>query len=87
MNLSKEIKHIKMVNEVKELFERTPEGQIVDSDTILKNLMDNSSFEETGLSTEIFDIYLKAKDRESIENLFYTFTGMEFEKYLEKVYC
>lgn len=30
MNLSEEIKHIKMVNEVKELFERTPEGQIVD---------------------------------------------------------
>lgn len=84
MNLSEEIKHIKMVNEVKELFEQTPEGQIVDSDTILKDLMDNSSFEETGLSTEILDIYLKAKDRESIENLFYTFTGMEFEKYLEK---
>lgn len=84
MNLSEEIKHIGMVNEVKKLFEQTPEGQIVDSDTILKDLMDNSSFEETGLSTEILDIYLKAKDRESIEKLFYTFTGMEFERYLEK---
>ncbi len=79
-----EEKHIQMVNEVKRLYEQTPEGQITDSDTILKDIMDEVSFEEIGLSTDILSIYLNSKDRQSVENLFFTFTGVEFEEYLEK---
>lgn len=79
-----EIKHVQMVNEVKRLYDQTPEGQVVDSDTILKDLMDDSSFEEIGLSTDIFSIYLNSKDQKSIEDLFYTFTGVEFGEYLER---
>lgn len=84
MSIENEVKHIQMVNQVKALYEQTPECSVVDSDTILKDIMDEVSFEETGLSMDIFNVYLKSKDKESLENLFYTLTGEKFEVYLDR---
>jgi len=71
------------VSQVLDLYHNTPDGRIEDCDTILADYMDSVSFEETGLGEEILEIWKSSKDKEAIENLFYTFTGVEFENYLE----
>ena len=55
-----------------------------DSDTVLADIMNEVSFEETGLAKEIFDIYIRSSDRDSVANLFYAFTGVTLEEYIEK---
>ena len=72
------------VNQVLELYHNTPNGRIADCDTVLKDLMDTVSFEENGLGEEVLKICLNSKDKESVESLFYTFTGLEFENYLQR---
>ena len=60
------------------------DGIVVDSDTVLADIMNEVSFEETGLAKEIFDIYIRSSDRDSVANLFYAFTGVTLEEYIEK---
>lgn len=74
----------KMINDVEELNNHTPNGQIVDADTILMDLIDDCDYQINGLAQSIFDIWKKSTDKESVEELFYTFTDMRFEDYLMK---
>lgn len=60
------------------------DGIVFDSDTVLADIMNEISFEETGLAKEIFDIYIRSSDRDSVANLFYAFTGVTLEEYIEK---
>lgn len=60
------------------------DGIVFDSDTVLADIMNEASFEETGLAKEIFDIYIRSSDRDSVANLFYAFTGVTLEEYIEK---
>ena len=60
------------------------DGIVFDSDTVLADIMNEVSFEETGLAKEIFDIYIRSSDRDSVANLFYAFTGGTLEEYIEK---
>lgn len=60
------------------------DGIVFDSDTVLADIMNEVSFEETGLAKEIFDIYIRSSDRDSVANLFYAFTGVTLEEYIEK---
>lgn len=60
----------------------TPEGCIIDSDTILADLLEKCNYQETGLAHEIFDIYKSSADKEAVKKLFYAFTDMEFDSYL-----
>ena len=83
-NFQEELEHIVLANEVKELYANAPDGEVVDADTILKDIMDEVSFGVTGLSMELLDIYLNSSDRASIERLFYTFTDIEFVDYLQR---
>lgn len=70
------------IQHVKELDENTPEGCIIDSDTILADLLEKCNYQETGLAHEIFDIYKNSADKEAVKKLFYAFTDMEFDSYL-----
>lgn len=73
-----------MIKEVESLNANTPEGCIVDSDTILVDLIENSDFEFNGFSQDIFNIWKESKDKSAVEQMFYEFTGVEFVEYLEK---
>lgn len=70
------------IQNIKKLDENTPEGCIIDSDTILADLLEKCNYQETGLAHEIFDIYKSSADKEAVKKLFYAFTDMEFDSYL-----
>ena len=59
-------------------------GCIIDSDTILKDLVDENDLEFSGFSQDVFNIYKRSHDKAAVRQLFYEFTGMEFNEYLEK---
>ena len=69
---------------VEELNTNTPDGQIVDADTILKDIMDEQDFEISGMAQDIFNIYHKSSDKQAVKEMFFEFTGMEFDQYLMK---
>lgn len=62
----------------------TPDGQIRDADTILKDLMDEADFEISGTAIEIIGIWKASRDKDSIEALFQSFTGCPFQEWLDK---
>lgn len=75
------------IEKVIHLFENTPDGVVVDSDTILKDLCDQCNMEENGLSLDIFRTWNNAKteqERKAIEGVFLIFTGTEFSEYVER---
>lgn len=72
------------VKKVRDLYRNTPDGRIVDSDTILKDLTDNADMEVTDVSMELLDIWENAADREAVESLFLLFTDTEFEDYVDR---
>lgn len=78
------IKTENLIKEVEKLNNNTPNGIIVDTDTILKDLIDECDYEFTGFSQDIFNIWKNSKDKESVEQMFYEFTDMEFIDYLIK---
>ena len=59
-------------------------GYIRDSDTILKDLVDECDFEFSGISQDIFCIYKRSHDKAAVRQMFFEFTGVDFEEYLEK---
>ena len=71
-----------LVRIAREFTNNTPDGPVVDADTILCDIMQDVAFDETGLADEIFNIWLSSSDRVSVENLFETFTGVSFECYI-----
>lgn len=78
---------ISQIRYVKELCRDIPDGVIRDADTILKDIMDEVSFEETGIAEEIFGIWEAAgteNGHQAVEEMFLTFTGIEFDEYLKK---
>ena len=67
-----------------ELYHATPNGQIVDADTILADAVAEASFEETGLGEEAIQIWQKSTDKASVEQMFYNLTDVEFETFLDR---
>ncbi len=72
------------IRQVELLNGNTPDGMIIDSDTILADLLLNVDNEVTGFSQDIFNIYKRSKDKDAVKQMFFEFTGMEFDDYLDK---
>jgi len=73
-----------MIQEVEELHNNTPDGIIHDADTILLDLIDACDYEFTGFAQDIFHIWKNSTDKKAVEQMFYEFTDMEFDRYLMK---
>lgn len=73
-----------MIEEVEQLNANTPDGIVVDYDTILVDLIECADFKINGLSQDIFNIWKKSNDKRAVEQMFFEFTDIEFDKYLEK---
>jgi hypothetical protein len=76
----------KMIDEVKRLNSNTPSGCIQDADTILCDIMQSADldFEITGLAEDLFNIYQNSRDKQAVKEMFFLFTDMNFEDYLQK---
>lgn len=74
---------LNMIKEIRQSKEKI-EFDGVDEDTILVDTIETWDFEMTGIGEDIFNIYEKSKDKKSLEQLFFEFTGLEFSEYLEK---
>lgn len=73
-----------MINNVEKLNSNTPDGQIVDADTILVDLIQECDHEFSGIAQDIFTIWKCSTDKKAVEQMFFEFTGIEFDDYLMK---
>ena len=55
-----------------------------DADTVLYDTVENADFEISGLTEAIFRTWESSTDKKAVEELFYTFTDMQLEDFLEK---
>lgn len=74
-----------MANRALELKANTPAGIVVDGDTILADIMEQASFDESGTMEELVTIWKSTTDKEMFHRLFMLFTDIDFEDFLELV--
>lgn len=78
MTTREKIRQIELLNG------NTPNGMIIDSDTILADLLQDVDNEVSGFSQDIFNIYKRSKDKDAVKQMFLEFTDTEFDDYLDK---
>ena len=78
MTTREKIRQIELLNS------STPNVKIIDSDTILADLLQDVDNEVSGFSQDIFNIYKRSKDKDAVKQMFFEFTGTEFDDYLDK---
>lgn len=79
------------LDEVAKLNESTPNGYIVDADTILADVMEEANFDESGMFEELrrlyHDAYMDTDESkvglEIFHEMFNLFTGISFTEYLD----
>ena len=75
----------RLIDDIRELTKKlSDKTNIYDADTLLKDAVERADFEVNGLAYEIFDIWEKSNDKESIEQVFYNLTDMEFIDFLRR---
>ena len=77
------LKIARMADEALSLMSRTPDGIVIDGDTILADIMEEADFEESGSTEELVAIWKSTADKEAFHRLFMFFTGWDFEDFLE----
>lgn len=70
-----------LLSQVEKLHNNTPDGVIIDADTILADLVQNN---DEWFAQDIFNIWETSKDKQSVEQMFFEFTGVEFDEYLRR---
>lgn len=70
-----------LLSQVEKLHNNTPDGVIIDADTILADLVQNN---DEWFAQDIFNIWETSKDKQSVEQMFFEFTRVEFNKYLRR---
>lgn len=73
-----------IIIEVENLNYNTPDGQVIDADTILVDLIEENYYGFSGFAQDIFNIWRESTDKDSVEKMFYEFTNMEFVDFLMK---
>lgn len=81
---NKELEISDLIEEVEELNNNTPEGCIVDGDTILTDLIESNDFEISGMCQDILNIWNNSTDKKAVEQMFFEFVGIEFVEFLKK---
>lgn len=71
-----------MVETIRRLMKKTPNGVIHDADTILAGIVYNADVEITGLAMELLSIWEKSADKSAIEDFFYALTDVTFDDFL-----
>lgn len=72
------------IKEVETLTSNTANGVIRDADTILADAIEENDFEVSGIAQDIFNIWKNSSDKKAVEQMFFEFTDMDFEEYLDK---
>jgi len=73
------------IAQAERLYNSTPNGVIVDADTILFDLLEKANHEFSGIALDVFGIWKESSDKSSVEQMFFEFTDVEFADYLERV--
>lgn len=73
-----------LIKQVENLNDNTPNGRVVDADTILVDAIEANDFEFSGFAQDIFNIWKTSKDKTAVEQMFYEFTDVEFSDYLKQ---
>lgn len=73
----------KKAQKVVEMLEATPDGIVIDADTILADLFEKSDLAVTGMAAELLGIWARSGDQGSVEQLFCLLTDCDFEDYLD----
>lgn len=71
------------IEEVERLSDNVPDGQVIDADTILADLIQKCDYEMTGFAQDIFNIWKQSSDKKSVEMMFFEFTDTDFSEYLD----
>ena len=70
-----------LLSQVEKLHNNTPDGVIIDADTILADLVQNN---DEWFAQDIFNIWETSTDKRSVEQMFFEFVGVEFNEYLRR---
>ena len=73
----------KKAQQVLNLLENTPDGVIIDADTILADLLEKANFEETGMAAELLGIWARSNDKANEPGVKTLLTDCNFEDYLD----
>ncbi|WP_461818136.1 hypothetical protein [Faecalimonas sp.] len=77
-------KLIEKANELEEIQNNIFIGKIKNADTVLVDTLNHQDYEFPGISQDIFNIWKSSSDKEAVEQMFYEFTGLQFNEYLQK---
>lgn len=73
-----------MIEQVERLNDNTPDGIIIDADTILVDVLEDADHEFSGFAQDIFSIWQNSSDKKAVEQMFFEFTNTEFSEYLSR---